>query len=264
MTALYEINYAFQRFILRRRYLQRRVNGLTYKVRTGDVVGRHIYKYGSHEPAMSEFFSTQLHPVDGDLVIDIGANIGWYSVMFSQLCADTDAQVVCFEPEPDNYALLTHNLQTNDARNTRTFPIGLSDNDDGAALHLFGDQNRGRHSLLPINDDNQISVATARLDDILDTPEYQNRTPRLIKIDIEGFELIALRGAPKTLERCPMLVTEFSPQYMRQGGLEPVDMLRYLSEFGFTPGILENNTRVPTDVDTLLARDRQCDIIWQR
>lgn len=264
MSSLYAINYVLQRFVLRRRYLQRQVDGLTYKVRTEDVVGRHIYKYGRHEPEMSAYLAAQLRPEDGDVVIDIGANIGWYSVMFARLCANTQSQVLCFEPEPDNLALLRHNLAANRATNAEVFPLGLSDNADGAALHLFGEQNRGRHSLLPINDHDEISIKTARLDDLLTAEGYDQRTPRLIKIDIEGFELVALRGAPDTLARCPMLVTEFSPHYMRQGGLEPAAMLHYLRGLGFGAGLLENGQRVAVDTQTLLANDRQCDIIWTR
>lgn len=264
MSALYAINYVLQRFVLRRRYLQRRVDGLILKVRTEDVVGRHIYKYGHHEPAMSAYLASQLKPENGDMVIDIGANIGWYSVMFSRLCANADCRVLCFEPEPDNLALLRHNLAANHSNNADVFALGLSDNDGGASLHLFGEQNRGRHSLLPINDHHEISIKTARLDDLISAQGYEHRTPRLIKIDIEGFELIALRGAPQTLARCPLLVTEFSPHYMRQGGLEPAAMLHYLRGLGFEAGLLAGGQRQPVDVQTLLDRDRQCDIIWTR
>ena len=264
MSTLKSIGYVLSRFVLRRKYLQATAGELRFRVKTEDVVGRHIYKYGQHEPAMSAFLRRSVSVADGDLLIDIGANIGWYSMLFDRLCAGTDAQVLSFEPDPTNHAMLTQNIAMNDARHVRTFQLGLSDNDAGAALHRFSDANLGRHSLLPINDHGSVDVATARLDDILAQPEFAGRTPRLIKIDIEGFELVALRGAPETLSRCPLVILEYSPGYMRQGGIEPGALLHYMRGLGFAASLLRDGQLAPVTVDELAASDRQQDIVWTR
>ena len=264
MSALRSLRYLVNRFVLRRQFLTARAEGSRFRVKTEDVVGRHIYKYGRHEPAMTAYLRRTIEPQDGDLLIDVGANIGWYTLLFAQLARGTDARVLAFEPAPDNLDLLRQNLALNPAANVDVFGLGLADTADGAELHLFGDSNRGRHSVLPINDHAAVQIPTARLDDVIGEAGLGNATPRVIKIDIEGFELVALRGAPETLARCPLVVTEFSPAYMRQGGLEPADMLNLLAQAGLAPSILDGGEAITTSVAQLLADDRQRDVIWQR
>lgn len=264
MSALKSASYVLNRFLLRRAFLNARVGELKFRVKTEDVVGRHIYKYGRHEPQLTEWLRSTLKPQDGDLLIDIGANIGWYTLLFETLCRGTTAEVHAFEPAPDNLDLIRYNLQQNQAKHVTLHEMGLSDNSDGAALHLFSDANRGRHSLLPINDHDTVEIRTARLDDVLEATQRSDRPVRLMKIDIEGFELVALRGAPATLDRCEVVVTEFSPHYMRQGGLKPREMLDLLDAKGFQPGLLKDGEIEVTSVDALESADRQCDIIWQR
>ncbi|MEL7311924.1 MAG: FkbM family methyltransferase [Pseudomonadota bacterium] len=264
MSTFNAIRYVLNRFVLRRSHLTAKADGLVFKVKTEDVVGRHIYKYGQHEPALTEWLRGNVNPIDGDLLIDIGANIGWYALLFELLARGTTAEVHAFEPAPDNVALLRHNLEINGAQHVTLHEVGLSDNADGAALHLFSDTNRGRHSLLPINDHKSVDIRTARLDDLLQGLQLDDRPIRVLKIDIEGFELIALRGAPEALQRCQFLVTEFSPHYMRQGGLDPQALVAYLSGLGFEPSLLHESRLESTNSQALLAADRQCDIIWRR
>lgn len=266
MSTIKAIQYAFNRFVLRRDFLTAETNGLTFRVRTTDVVGRHIYKYGQHDPVMSDYLRRTLQPADGDLLIDIGANIGWYSVLFGHATREVDAKVLCFEPDPTNYALLANNIAVNRlAERIVAKSLALADNADGATLHLFGDSNLGRHSLLPIHGGDTVDIPTARLDDVIAaTAELADRTPRLIKIDIEGFEYVALQGAARTLSRCPRVVMEYSPHFMRKGDLEPAALLDLMIDAGFEPGRLDDQQRVGITRDQLLNDDRQIDLIWHR
>lgn len=264
MSAVKSIAYVLNRFVLRRPYLIACSGDLRFRVKTEDVVGRHIYKYGQHEPDMSDYLRRSVSVKDGDLLIDIGANIGWYSLLFDQLCEGRDAEVLSFEPDPVNFGMLQQNIALNGATHVRPFQLGLSDNDGGATLHRYSDANLGRHSLLPINDHGSVDVVTARLDDILADDEFATRTPRLIKIDIEGFELIALRGAPATLQRCTLVILEYSPGYMRKGGIEPTAMLHYMRGLCFGANLLRDGALVPISVDALAANARHQNIIWTR
>lgn len=264
MSTARSLSYVLNRFVLRRAYLTAHADGLSFRVKTEDVVGRHLYKYGRHEPEMTAFLMRTLQPRDGDVIIDIGANIGWYALHFATLCAGTDARVLAFEPDPGNYALLNDNIARNDATAVQAFPLALSDNDAGAALHRFGDNNLGRHSMLPINKGGSVDVATARLDDVMKQPELADRRPIAMKIDIEGFELVALRGAPETLSRLPLVVLEYSPRYMRAGGIEPEALLHFMRGLGFAPHRLDGGEAVPADLDALATDDRHTDLIWTR
>jgi FkbM family methyltransferase len=86
-------------------------------------------------------------------------------------------------------------------------------------LHLYDDKNRGRHSLLPISDGEQINVKTTCLDTYLKSQDIDSSAVTFIKIDIEGFEQVALKGASQTLSQRPMILSEFVTDYVKKGGL---------------------------------------------
>ena len=256
--------YVVQRFLLRRPYLTASADilGLRFRVKTEDVVGRHIYKYGHHEPAMTRWLTEELDLADGDVVIDIGANIGWYSLIAAKLAHGKDVAVVAFEPDPVNFDLLQQNIALNDAVAVRAEQLALADANGSATLHQHSNSNRGRHSLLPINAVGSTEIATRRLDDYWIEQGFGERIPRLIKIDIEGFELMALAGGKDVLARCPLLILEFSPAYMRRGGLEPADLIALLeARGGRIERLAPDGTLTPADLAALAAEDRQCDLI---
>lgn len=262
-NALRSAAYVLQRFVLQRAYLTAHaaVFDLSFRVRAEDVVGRHIYKYGLHEPAMTQWLLDNLSLQDGDVVIDIGANIGWYSLLCARLADARDVSIIAFEPDPLNHELLRSNVQRNRAV-VACEPLALADVNGAATLHQHSHSNRGRHSLLPINAVGSTEIETRRLDDYWSAQMFGDRVPRLIKIDIEGFELMALRGATKTLARCPLLIIEFSPSYMRKGNLDPADLRDLLLERG---GRIEHlrpdGELVPVEFAALIDGERQADLI---
>ncbi|MEM1262776.1 MAG: FkbM family methyltransferase [Pseudomonadota bacterium] len=262
-NALRSAAYVLQRFVLQRSYLTARADvfDLSFRVRAEDVVGRHIYKYGLHEPAMTRWLQQNLSLQDGDVVIDIGANIGWYSLLCSRLAGARDVAIVAFEPDPLNHELLAGNVQRNQAA-VVCEALALADSNGAATLHQHSHSNRGRHSLLPINAVGSTEIQTQRLDDYWASRGFSDRVPRLIKIDIEGFELMALRGATDTLARCPLLIIEFSPSYMRKGDLDPAELRDLLlARGGQIEQLRPDGERVPVDFAALIDGDRQADLI---
>ncbi len=265
--AYQSVAYVLQRFLLRRAYLTASADilDLKFRVKTEDVVGRHIYKYGQHEPAMTRWLLDNLALQDGDVVIDIGANIGWYGVLTARLAEKRAVDVVSFEPDPLNFSLLQHNRELNAATKLTCEPLALAAVNGSATLHQHSDSNRGRHSLLPINAAGSQEITTQRLDDYWVERGFGERTPRLIKIDIEGFELAALQGASAVLERCPLLIIEFSPAYMRRGGLDPAELAQLLVKRGGSIDCLAaDGTLKAADPMQMIDDQRQTDLICRR
>ncbi|MEJ2602177.1 MAG: FkbM family methyltransferase [Gammaproteobacteria bacterium] len=258
--------YIANRFILRRRFLTAKADhfDLRLRVRTTDVIGRHIYKYGAHEPETTAYLKRTLEIRDGDVLLDVGANIGWYSLILDRIAGATQADIYAFEPDPDNFALLGQNRRLNGASHVHPLELGVADENGTSELHLFDGSNRGRHSLLPIHQGTRIEIRTITLDDFWQQEGLGERVPRLLKMDIEGFELPALRGARGVLRRCPLVILEYSPRYMHAAGLEPADLLDYMASAGFAPSVLGNGALVPTERTALLATDRHVDIFWTR
>ena len=258
--------YVVNRFILRRPRLLAKANhfDLRLRVRTDDVIGRHIYKYGAHEPETTHFLERTLDVRDGDVMLDVGANIGWYSLVLDRIAGETRADIYAFEPDPENFALLGENRALNAAQRVHPVQLGVSDRAGTFELHLFGGSNRGRHSMLPIHEGGTIEIRTTTLDEFWSQEELGDRTPRFLKMDIEGFELAALRGAAGVLARCPCVMLEYSPRYMSAAGMEPAGPLDFMTEHGYTPAILRDGALARVTREELLASDRHLDLFWRR
>ena len=258
--------YVVNRFLLRRKHLVARAErlDLELRVRTEDVIGRHIYKYGSHEPATTEFLMRTLEFHDGDVALDVGANIGWYSLILDRIAGAARARIYAFEPDPENFALLEENVRRNGARRVHPVRRGAAEAAGTSALHLFGGANRGRHSMLPIHDGESIEIRTVSLDEFWAERALGERVPRFVKMDIEGYELAALKGARGLLSRCPLVMFEYSPRYMAAAGLAPAELLDLMLGHGYSPRVLEAGTLVAAEPAALLASDRHVDLFWHR
>lgn len=230
------LSYFISRWILRRPFLLARSPDfdLKLRVKTEDVVGRHLYKYQVTEPESSAFLAGELTFEPGDVIVDIGANIGWYSLIFERM-APEGVNIFSFEPDPLNFKLLDHNLRLNNATKVTAIQKALSDKDGEQTLYQHNNKNLGRHSLLPLQEGKSVKVETVSLDHFWSAHGLGSRVPRFIKIDIEGYELLALRGAKSILERCPAILCEYSPAYMLQGGIDPGDLIDFLTGFGYRP-----------------------------
>ncbi len=240
-----------------------RAPGLRFLASPADDIGRHIIRDGVHEPENSAWILEHLQLRDGDVALDIGANIGWYSCLLDRL--GTGAfDLYCFEPEPLNFAMLSRNIALNMANHVHPQQLALGDSAGSIELYLYKDSNGGRHSVLPVHDGEKIQVPVARLDSWWHSQNLGSRRLRFIKIDIEGFELPALRGAGDLLQRCDTLMLEFSPAYMRKAQLDPVALLQLLGEAGFRVCTLSNGSLMRADVAWLSASTEQQDLICVR
>jgi FkbM family methyltransferase len=266
MSAWKTTAYLVQRFLLGRRFLyaQSDIRGLRFRVRASDVIGRHIYKYGSFDPHLTAYLDRTLKFEDGDLALDIGANIGWYSLLFDRLAAGKDVTVLACEPDPGNCSLLNENIALNSAEAVQVCPAAVADTVGTATLFQHSDSNRGRHSLLPVNDGGSVEVRTVVMDDYLAEKGLAERTPRVIKIDVEGFELMVLKGADRVLRRCPLLIIEYSPYLLRAGGFRPGIVIDALLELGFTLQRLGEAGPEPVDIERLRSQKAQEDLICVR
>lgn len=264
--SLQSIRYAVNRFVLRRELLSAKADfyDLRLTVPARDVVGRHIYKYGAHERATSEFLVRNLEIGNGDIVFDVGANIGWYSLLLDRIAGQSNARIYSFEPDPSNYALLRDNVRRNDCTHVVPLQNAVADRAATMTLHLYGDTNRGRHSMLPLHDGESVEVEAVTLDDFCTTESIDAAPVRFMKIDIEGFELMALRGAENTLARAQLVMLEYSPRYMTEADLDPEEVLALMLEQGFSAYELAGDNLVPVDTELLKGEERHRDLFWRR
>ena len=173
------------------------------------AVGHTVARTGSYEPEVSATLRQLIAP--GATFVDIGANIGWFSLLAAALVGPT-GRVIAIEPNPRNVALLRESAKDNGFDNIDVVAVALGERPGAAALETDGSNGR----LIPVDGppaqavEASFVVATYPLDTVLN--EVGASRVDAIKIDVEGAEPLVLRGATRTIsESRPLLVSEFYP-----------------------------------------------------
>lgn len=251
------LKYIFHRYIISRKFLNAAdtVFNLNFRVQTPDAMGRRIYKRGSLHPEHVNFFLS-LPFQDDDVILDIGANIGWYSIVLRKNIT-RNVSIYAFEPEPLNFELLEKNVATNHAQ-VKPVNKAVAEKAGHLTLFLYHAKNSGRHSLLDINQETNksIQVETVRLDDFLERENIDPGRVKFVKIDIEGYEFFALKGAVKLMEKLPYMFLEFSPASIRKGGQDPADFIRWLAQFQFNFYNIDDGKPAGRDLNYLTSSER--------
>jgi FkbM family methyltransferase len=234
--AIQSLKYFFHRRVLFRRFLDVADTVFDLKLRIGvpDAMGRHIFKHGSLYPLHINCLK-HIPFEKGDIVLDIGANIGWYSIALAKGISP-DVTFFAFEPEPHNFSLLRHNQAQNQLDNINLENKAISDKTGHSILFLYHPKNSGRHSLLDINPETKksVSVETTRLDDFLSSKKIEAQRVKFIKIDIEGYEFLALKSGVELMKALPYMFIEFSPASIRKGGQDPAEFIAWLQSLNFS------------------------------
>jgi len=142
---------------------------------------------GTYEREQTRLFERHLRP--GHTVLDVGAHVGYYTLLSSVLVGDA-GRVWAFEPNPANAAFLRRHVEVNGRVNVRVEQAAVADA-DGTARFDFGTGSGTGH----LADAGALEVRTLRLDGFC--AEHGIR-PDAVKIDVEGAELSVLRGAGDT------------------------------------------------------------------
>lgn len=145
---------------------------------------------GTYEKEQTELFREKIGP--GDVVFDIGAHCGYYTLLASKLVGRT-GRVVSFEPDPVNASYLQQHVSANHLRQAMVLQLALSDNSGKARFGGGSGTGTGR-----LCDDGAYDVTVRRLDDLAVQLQL---APTHLKIDVEGAELAVLRGGEQTITR---------------------------------------------------------------
>lgn len=180
---------------------------------------------GLFEPAETRLIASMLGP--GDTFVDVGAHIGWFSVVASQRVGPA-GQVHAFEPFPANSKALEANFALNGVRNARILQTALSD--QPGTLSLSDSDDSGAVTALQWSAGTRIDVPMTTLDTAL--PDQGSIA--LMKVDVEGWEAHVLRGAQRTLSRTRNVLIEINIAALTKAGSSPEEIVGLLSEAGFT------------------------------
>jgi len=182
--------------------------------------------FGLYELDTARAIKRALRP--GDTFVDGGANIGYFTLMAAKAVGPS-GRVHAFEPQPDNRRRLAEHVAMNGLGHVVTIhPVALSDRHGEVELHTFENPaaNHGQSTFFVTPDvaTRKVTVESVRLDDYLPSV-----VPRLIKLDIEGAEPLAISGMKETLRaHRPEVIVELNATTLARGGFatrEPLDRL---------------------------------------
>jgi FkbM family methyltransferase len=170
---------------------------------------------------------------EGEVLVDIGANVGMYTVFAAKV---RGANVLAFEPESQNYAVLNKNISLNNLGDqVKAYCVGLSDSYKFTDLHLSELVAGGScHSadkavdfkLQPTTPQFSQGCVLQSLDNLVAAGMPQ---PDHIKIDVDGFEHLAVEGAKNTIKNVKSLIIETNPNLN-----EHMMMIKTLADLGFS------------------------------
>ena len=163
---------------------------------------------------------------EGDTFVDVGANIGLMSVFAASIVKDS-GKIIAFEPNPDTMEILLSNIALNELSNIETTGYALGSKPGEGKIYDRMDVNRGGASLIkPENEGKSYDINITTLSAYFN----QNQHIQLIKIDIEGYELEALKGAMDLLDggSPPMLIVEYSESRENTHGYNTDELYEFL------------------------------------
>jgi FkbM family methyltransferase len=250
-------------------YIGRTYFGALIRCNLSDLIQFRIFHFGIWEPEVSQVITSILAP--GDVFIDIGANIGYDSLLAASLVGPTGA-VVAIEASPKTFDMLKKNLSLNeDPSNIRAVNVAASDHYGTLDLFEISQRNLGAATTIEGRGGKFIaSVDAMPLTEILREDEIKRA--RLIKIDVEGAESTILNNIIDCIDAFPLgidIIVETSPDDAEASRA----VFKKMKRAGFTAFEIENdyekerylfNRPLSPLIPAHVLPSNQCDILYTR
>lgn len=195
-------------------------------------IERSLYYTGTYEKGSLDLIQKVLK--EGDVFIDVGANIGMMTVFASGVVGQT-GKVIAFEPNPITREILNENIQKNNLSNITVSEYAIGANSEDAVIYDRWDANRGCATLIkPDFETDSYDIKVTTLSSFLDIGVF----PDMIKIDVEGYELEVLKGVLDLMEsaNAPMLMVEYSDMRVNKvddNTFEIYDLIKQSNNYKF-------------------------------
>ena len=197
---------------------------------TRNIQNYSIVTHGFYEKGVAWAIEKYLKP--GNTMIDVGANIGFFTLLGNHIVGPK-GKVYSLEPNPDIFELMKSSVHINAFR-PRSVRLNMAAFDETGTLELTwsaakhgGGRLRTTDKIKP--DEKSAEVKTEKLDNLIKTEDLP---VDLIKIDTEGSELYALKGAREILDKSPgcVIITEWNPNFLRGRGSSVDEAIEFIDK----------------------------------
>jgi FkbM family methyltransferase len=178
---------------------------------------------------------------EGDIFIDIGTNIGLFSLIASKIVG-IEGKVLSFEPTPMTFSRLNENVKLNNLKNIDIRNIGLSDKKGELTFYVSNNGYDAWNSFAPSQDNKleiSIQVPVSTLD--IELKDIDQSKIKLVKIDVEGWEKFVLYGGKDFLVKYnPIVMVEFTEENTFNAGYAVHEIYDLMQDFGYSWYIFKN------------------------
>ena len=204
------------------------------KLEKAKVFGKFVFNYlpddkyvgqrvaqEKYEPYLTKLMLSKIS--EGSVVLDIGANIGYYTVLFAEKTGKT-GKVIAIEPDPINFEILQKNIKENNLRNVVAVQAAVGNENKKMKIYE-SKENYGDHRMW--GNGLAVSVFCRKLDDLLKELEYEKID--FIKMDVQGFEAEVIEGGKNIIEKNkPIIFFEYWPWGIKNAGSDYKRMMLFL------------------------------------
>ena len=211
---------------------------------------------GIHENIITNLIKKEIH--SGDIVVDIGAHIGYYTLQFANLVGPT-GKVYAFEPEPKNFELLKKNVQINKYDNVVLIQKIVSDK-DGIVEFFISKYDSIGNKLFKSNGEHGTKEHAIKMESITLDEYFKDSKEKIdfIKMDIQGGEGKATLGMKNFLKKNnPKIIQEWWPDGIKQNHMNSEDHLKFLQQIGYhfyEIDAAEKKSVLPITIEQLLEK----------
>lgn len=201
------------------------------KVDLEEWIQQQIYFLGTWDEQGIKFLKNHLK--SGDVFFDIGANIGCYSLVASKLVG-SEGKVHSFEPVSEVYNRLLFNIELNQLKNITVNRKAVFETSETLEFFVSSKENKGMSSIFHHDTESgEIQkVEAITIDEYIEKTDIQRID--MIKIDIEGAELFALKGMKTTLRKFkPVIIMELSDNVLQNSPVEKKEILNLMKELNY-------------------------------
>lgn len=204
-------------------------------------IQQQLFWYGYYEKELGDLMKKTVKP--GDVFLDIGANIGYFSLLVAN--NSPSVKVISFEPVAGLFQNMNENISLNNIKNIATVNAATGEITEEKELFISAPDNLGMSSFhQPENySGKKESVKVVAIDDWFKTSGLSKID--VIKLDVEGSELAALKGMKEVLQKQkPVLIVEVNPETLSMFNLKPSDIYDYLKQLNFEGFLILENARL--------------------